>query len=75
MAKSKTAPIDLSQFVSVAEAANATGYSQQHVRLLAKTGSIEARKLNKWTWLIDLPSLKEYRRSHEDDLRSKRTRL
>ncbi len=76
MTKRKDAPpIDPSQFVSVGEAATAVGYSERHVRILATSGAIEARKLGKWTWLINLSSLREYRRNHKDDKRSTRTRI
>ena len=43
-------------WVSVKEAADQVGYSTAYVRLLARNGRIEARRVNRG-WLVDLAGL------------------
>ena len=43
-----------------AEAAERTGYSTGHIRWLARTGKIDARRIGERVLLIDVRSLDEY---------------
>ena len=46
-------------WVTVAEAAEQTSFSHEHIAALARSGKITARK-GGGVWLIDLDSLKKY---------------
>ena len=48
-------------WVSVSEAADSVGYSTAYVRLLARKGRIEARKVNQG-WLVDCADLVAFKR-------------
>lgn len=48
--------------VTVAQAAEGTGYSPRHLRRLAAAGRIRARRLHARGWLVDLDDFKRYRR-------------
>lgn len=47
--------------LTVAQAAEETGYSPRHLRRLAATGRVRARRLHARGWLVDPASLKDYR--------------
>jgi len=51
---------ELENWVSVAEAAEASGYSKQAVTLLARKRDITAKKIGK-PWVIHLPSLLQHK--------------
>lgn len=53
--------IDGMEYVSVEEAAELTGYSQQYIRRLLRLDRIKAVKKG-YMWWIDLDSLQEYKR-------------
>lgn len=46
--------------ITVAEAAELTGYSERHIRRWAKDESIEARQVGGWLYLIDRESLLQH---------------
>jgi excisionase family DNA binding protein len=46
--------------VTVAEAAELTGYSEGHVRYLIRNDKIEAERLGKLVYVIDRQSLMDY---------------
>ena len=46
--------------LTVSEAAALTGYSERHIRRLAKDGNIKARQVGNWLYLIDKASLLAY---------------
>jgi len=46
--------------LTVAEAAEQTGYSERHIRRLARDSKIDARQVGGWLYLIDADSLAEY---------------
>ena len=50
------------EFVSLAEAARGTPYSQEYLSLLARKGRIEAIKLGR-NWVIKREALERYRKS------------
>ena len=53
--------IDGMEYVSVTEAAEITGYSEQYIRRLLRKGRIQAVKKGPMYW-VELESLKEYKR-------------
>lgn len=53
--------IDGMEYVSVEEAAEITGYSEQYIRRLLRQGKVEATKKG-YMWWVSLASLKEYKR-------------
>lgn len=46
--------------LTVSEAAQLAGYSERHVRRLARQGQVDARQVGGWLYLIDRQSLMEY---------------
>lgn len=46
--------------ISVAQAARLTGYTEGHIRRLARRGTIEARRVGQRVLLIDRASLEAY---------------
>ena len=46
--------------VTVSQAAEATGYTDRHIRRLARAGKIEARQVGNWLYLVGLDSLLSY---------------
>lgn len=52
--------IDTMEYVSVEEAAEITGYSEQYIRRLLRKGRIKAAKKG-YMWWVDLDSLKAYK--------------
>jgi hypothetical protein len=65
MSKKKNTPAttDLSKLVTVTEASKQSGYADAHIRLLARRGSIQARKVGPRAWLVSLESLRAYAQS------------
>jgi excisionase family DNA binding protein len=55
----------MSEQITVAEAADRTGYSEGHVRALCREGRIEARRIGKRVFLIEWESLRAYRQQME----------
>ncbi len=53
-------PLDEKNWVSVQEAVAQSLYSERHIRLLAKTKKVLARRVGKRMWLIYLPGLERY---------------
>jgi hypothetical protein len=51
---------ELENWVGTTEAAQASGWSVQHICRMAKQGTIQARRIGR-TWAIHLPSLLEYK--------------
>lgn len=58
----------MSEELSVKEAAELTGYSEDHIYHLAQTGRIKARKVVS-VWQIDKADLLRYKQSMKDDPR------
>lgn len=52
------AKVEVTNWISVREAAEAVGRSERQITRLAKGGKILARRLNKRSWLVDLDSLR-----------------
>jgi hypothetical protein len=55
---------ELENWVSVAEAAEASGYSVQMIRQLARQGLIQAKHIGR-PWIVHLPSLLRYKAQME----------
>ena len=52
---------DLAEWLTTTEAATLTGYAPAHIRILARKGRIEARKIGR-DWLVSRDSLLAYKR-------------
>jgi len=50
----------MSMEITVSEAAALTGYSERHIRRLAKEKRIEARQVGEWLYLVGRESLLAY---------------
>jgi excisionase family DNA binding protein len=50
-------------FITVRDAANMSGYSENHVRLLMRKGEVQAEKFG-FTWMINREDFKRYMASH-----------
>jgi excisionase family DNA binding protein len=50
----------MEEWITTAEAATLTGYTEEHVRRLARDGTIATKKWGR-TWMIDKSSLMVYR--------------
>ena len=53
----RSVKLTASSWVSVTEASTQTGLSERHVRRLAQTGAVIARRIGRRPWAIDLESL------------------
>ena len=53
-------------WVTTREAAEATGYAPDYVRILAREGKVPATQVGGRTWLYDLEALKEYKRCMDE---------
>jgi excisionase family DNA binding protein len=51
---------DIKNYVSTAEAAEITGYKQEHINLLCRKEKIVAEKIGR-NWLVNIESLKKYK--------------
>lgn len=48
-------------WVTIREAAQIVSYRPGHIRRLAKTGAVEARKVGARLWLVNMAALLEYK--------------
>jgi excisionase family DNA binding protein len=51
---------DVKELMTVGEASVLSGYSERHIRRLAREGRVEAQQAGGWMYLIDRDSLMGY---------------
>jgi len=51
---------DITDYVSTTDAAEITGYRQEHINFLCRKEKIEAKKIGR-NWLVNINSLREYK--------------